>query len=201
MIKAIVFDYGGVVGTEVMPFIYERMARKAKLPIEEVKTEYYKFKQAIQKGEMSMSMFYLRLGKNLNIDPNELEEIWITTINEKVGTNKDVVEIVRLLKNGGYKIALCTNNMMPFVELHNKRGDFNIFPIKIISCEIGMRKPDKEIYEYALKQLNVKAEECIFIDNKFENMEAAKNVGMNGILFKDARQLREELRKCGVHGL
>jgi epoxide hydrolase-like predicted phosphatase len=201
MIKAIVFDYGGVVGTDVMNFIHERVARKVGLPFENVKAEFKKLSPAIQKGEMSASMFYLRLGKVLNIDPNELEKIWTATFEENARVNKEVVEIVRLLKNGGYKIALCTNNISPFVKMHNKHMDFSIFPVQIVSCEIGMRKPEKEIYEYTLKQLNVKADECIFIDDKPANIEAAKNIGMVGILFENARQLKEELRKCGVHGL
>jgi len=201
MIKAVVFDYGGVVGTDVMSFIHERVARRSGLPIETAKAEYNKFKAAIQKGEMSMAMFWLKIGEALSLDPNIVEEIWMKTFEEKLEINREVKEIIRLLKNGGYKVALCTNNIQPFAERHKKRGDLDIFPVQIISCEIGMRKPDKEIYEFVLKKLDVEADECIFVDNNLKNVEGAKDVGINAILFEDARQLREELKKCGVHGL
>ena len=201
MIKAIIFDYGGVVGTNVMSFIHERVARKVGLPFEIVKGEYKKFSSTVQKGKMSMHMFWLKLGEALKIEPNELEEIWMDVFEEEIKINEEVKEIIRLLKNGGYKVALCTNNVPSFVERHKRNGDFDIFPVQIISCEVGMRKPDREIYEFILKKLNVRAEECVFIDDRPVNVEAAKSVGMNGILFRDIKQLREELKKCGVYGL
>lgn len=201
MIKAIVFDYGGVAGTNVMPFIHERVARRAKLPVETVKAEYYKLRPAIQKGEMSIHMFWLKYGEAIDLDSTIVEEIWDSTFKEKAKRNEEVREIVRLLKNGGYKIALCSNTIPPHIEFHRRNGDFDIFPVQILSCEIGMRKPDEEIYEYTLKQLDVEADECIFIDDKLENVEGAKKVGIKAIFFKDVKQLKKELKKCGVHGL
>jgi putative hydrolase of the HAD superfamily len=52
----------------------------------------------------------------------------------------------------------------------------------IISAEEGVAKPDHEFYEIALKRLNSKAENCIFVDDLIENVNAAIALGMNAIL-------------------
>jgi glucose-1-phosphatase len=59
------------------------------------------------------------------------------------------------------------------------------FDIMIISAEVGMAKPDPKIFQIALKQLQVKANETVFVDDFIENIEACQKVGMQGIHFKD----------------
>ena len=54
-------------------------------------------------------------------------------------------------------------------------------------------KPDREIYECLLKTYDLKAEECVFLDDRKENVEAARNIGMAGILFENYEQAWAEL--------
>ncbi len=61
-----------------------------------------------------------------------------------------------------------------------------------------MVKPDMEIYEYVLKELNAKSEECVFIDDKAENIEAAEKLGIHGIVFENKEQLKQDLEELGV---
>lgn len=55
-------------------------------------------------------------------------------------------------------------------------------------------KPDAAIYERLCNKFSLKAEECVFADDKIENIEATRRFGMEGIYFKDAMQYEEELR-------
>jgi putative hydrolase of the HAD superfamily len=59
-------------------------------------------------------------------------------------------------------------------------------------------KPKKEIFEDGLTKLNLKAEECVFIDDILEYVEAAKELGFNAFQFTSAKQLEEDLRGIGV---
>ena len=68
----------------------------------------------------------------------------------------------------------------------------------ILSHELGLRKPDPAIYRAALKLSGTKAEETVFVDDLKPNVEAAKKLGMIGILFKDAADLRRRFDALGI---
>lgn len=66
------------------------------------------------------------------------------------------------------------------------------------SCYLGVMKPSPAIYRLALQLANVKAGEAVMIDDRSQNAEAARSVGMNAVQYRDAAQLREELAALGV---
>jgi FMN phosphatase YigB (HAD superfamily) len=61
-----------------------------------------------------------------------------------------------------------------------------------------VRKPDPRIYQIALRKIGLPADECVFVDDKAENLMPAMEAGMKVILFHDARQLRKDLERLGV---
>ncbi len=63
---------------------------------------------------------------------------------------------------------------------------------------MGYAKPEKEMYEIILKRLDVKPEEAIFIDDRKENTEKARKMGIKNVLFSDINQMIYELKKQGV---
>ncbi|MFL0245361.1 HAD-IA family hydrolase [Candidatus Clostridium stratigraminis] len=71
---------------------------------------------------------------------------------------------------------------------------FNLFDGRIISYEINLIKPEKEIYNRLLKTYNLEPEETLFIDDMQENINSAKELKINTILFSDAKSLREALK-------
>ncbi|MBM4423989.1 MAG: HAD family phosphatase [Chloroflexi bacterium] len=68
----------------------------------------------------------------------------------------------------------------------------------VISAEEGLRKPDPEIYERALRRLGVSAAEAVFVDDVQENVEAARRVGMTAIHFHPALDVPREMARLGV---
>lgn len=115
------------------------------------------------------------------------------------------IELLKNLKNRYRVIALSNIN-----EIHvnaideaarqklnaNKFADF--FHHAYYSNEIGLRKPDKEIYEFVLAEQNLKPEETFFVDDKIENVESAKACGIQAHQLKDRNQLSELLTTVGV---
>ena len=67
-----------------------------------------------------------------------------------------------------------------------------------VSYQLGLRKPDPEIYLAVLEHLGVAAQRCIFIDDRQENCEAANALGMTGLLFTDVSALRAELTALAI---
>lgn len=69
-----------------------------------------------------------------------------------------------------------------------------------VSCDTGVRKPDPEAYLFASRALGVPPARCLFVDDRERNCDAAREVGMDAIVFEDAAQLRRELAARGLVG-
>lgn len=87
------------------------------------------------------------------------------------------------LKARGYRILGLSNWSSRVYDVIDKFDIFNLIEDSLISKDVHQLKPNKDIYESFLNKFNVKAEECVFIDDKPENIEGCKAVGMSGIVF------------------
>ncbi|MBD5452132.1 MAG: HAD family phosphatase [Lachnospiraceae bacterium] len=108
------------------------------------------------------------------------------------------VGMIEDLKAKGLKVYLLSNYPKELFTLHTECGRFPFIDKvdgKVVSGFVQLVKPDREIYEYLLKEYDLKAEECVFIDDRQENVEAAKEIGINGIWFWNYEQAWEELEK------
>jgi putative hydrolase of the HAD superfamily len=76
--------------------------------------------------------------------------------------------------------------------VENKFDD--AFDALIVSAEVGIMKPDPQIYRIALDKLEVKPDEAVFVDDMRTNVEAARKLGMQGILFQSQEQTLHELK-------
>ncbi len=103
---------------------------------------------------------------------------------------------VKALKARGYRLYVLSNYGEYLFLKSKDRLDFMPYMDgAVISYQIQMIKPDREIYEYLLDKYGLAPEECVFIDDRPENVEAAKAIGMGGIRFEDFEQANEELEK------
>ncbi|MDD3481058.1 MAG: HAD family phosphatase, partial [Patescibacteria group bacterium] len=192
MIKAIIFDNHGVLCLNDNEGAHAALSRLLGLTEEEFSEEYWEIEDRTMINEIS---------------PKEQFEIFA----DKIKTDVDPV----LIRDTAYKSYTVRPGMMDLVDnlvkdheigiLTNFNSDFwlleeqwqyrerfkkeNIF----VASEIGFVKPHKEAFEYVLKRLNVKPIESVFVDDSAINVEGAKKLGINGILFKNIKQLKKEL--------
>lgn len=95
-------------------------------------------------------------------------------------------EWVKSFKDRGYNTYILSNYAKELWEIHESQGVFNFLPNidgKIVSGFVQKIKPDKAIYDILLKTYNLNPEECVFFDDRKENIEKAIELGINGILF------------------
>ena len=69
---------------------------------------------------------------------------------------------------------------------------------RVVSGYVSLRKPNKDIYEFALQQFGIDASGAVFVDDKAMNIVGANNAGIRGVRFKDSRALRALLIDAGV---
>ena len=110
-----------------------------------------------------------------------------------------LLELVRRLKNHGYCVYYLSNIPQDVLELLTERGVLAQFDGGVASCEVQVNKPDPQIYKALLKKYQLKASECIFIDDRLENVQAAFALGFAGIQMKDSvGTLIRSLATCNV---
>lgn len=198
-IKAVIFDLGGVVIHWDSNIAYRYFSERFGLEIEDMKKSISKLSPSLQNGKIGEKEFWIRFfefyGRSL---PEDWEDLWLKKFREEARLNKDVMDIVNALKKNGYRVAMITNTEPSHDAWSRKIGWYEPFELVIVSYKEKMRKPDNDIFELALQRLGLEGSECIFIDNREEHVLGAKDVGINAILFKNAEQLKEELKKYGV---
>ncbi|CAM9003152.1 unnamed protein product [Rhodiola kirilowii] len=110
-----------------------------------------------------------------------------------------VEELLRDLKHNDYEMHACTNYPIWYQLIEDKLRVSNYLSWTFCSCVMGKRKPDPEFYVEVLRHLQVEPADCIFIDDRLNNVEAASKLGIVGIQFKNAHLLRHELSSLGFH--
>lgn len=107
---------------------------------------------------------------------------------------KPSIYFLKLFKEKGYKLyALSNYPKRGFLYTQEKYDFFKLFDGKVISYEVKKLKPDIEIYNSLLKKYALKPEECIFIDDSYPNVEAARALGMKALHFRQTSQFLEVL--------
>ncbi|WP_300711963.1 HAD-IA family hydrolase [uncultured Brachyspira sp.] len=100
--------------------------------------------------------------------------------------NKNNISLLEEYKNKGYDIYYLSNMPSETFEKLIKETDFfnDVCIGGVVSAHINMIKPNKDIYEYFLKKFDLKAEECLFIDDNINNVNTAIEIGINAVQLK-----------------
>ncbi len=115
------------------------------------------------------------------------------------GTIPGSVEILRQLKASGHRVYGLSNwSAETFPIARRKYGLFELFDGYVISGDVHLAKPDPAIFRYLLSQIGCQPAECLMIDDHEPNIDAARQLGFQTILFRSAEQLAAELRGLGL---
>ncbi|XP_015076425.1 flavin mononucleotide hydrolase 1, chloroplatic [Solanum pennellii] len=106
--------------------------------------------------------------------------------------------LLNSLKKNGYEIHAFTNYPIWYQMIEDELKLSNYLSWTFCSCIFGKRKPDPDFYLEVVKHLNVNASNCIFVDDRMGNVEAAIELGLKGLQFKNADLLRKDLSLLGV---
>jgi putative hydrolase of the HAD superfamily len=203
MIEAIVSDFGGVL-TSSMPGAFERVQEGTGVPSEaygdamahSIAHDGVHPLFALERGEISEGEFFARLERGLEATlgrPVSLDG-YAARLMDHLEPNRELFDHFRTLRaERGLRFALCTNNVREWEPLWRPKLPIDeVFDVVVDSAFVGTRKPEPEIYAITLERLGLPAEACIFLDDLEVNVEAARNVGMLGIVYRDnARALVE----------
>ena len=183
MFKAVIFDYGHVVSAAPGMQMRRHIAEAFGVDEDLVGASIGKLIGDFRKGLISEETFWQHMAEDLSRPlPDNVDQLWREPFSNRLVIFDDVLQFVRNLPSKGVKTAVLSNNIQPWVDIIRECGGYNDFDVVINSCEVGMSKPDVEIYQYALDRLNVKPEEVVFVDDREENLKPARELGMQATL-------------------
>ncbi len=192
MIKAVIFDLGGVMLKGSLASFKKNgekiLGLKARPGTECV------FDKKLNLGQSSLRPAFERVFGKKMFDDEFLPLIKAWMANWEM--NEEMLAFAKKLGKK-YKVAVLSNSDLSYEEKYGERLAKVFSPI-VYSHRARMAKPDKEIFEHCLKKLELKAEECIMIDDAYENIKAAKELGMRAILFKNLETLKKDLKLHSV---
>jgi putative hydrolase of the HAD superfamily len=198
-IKVIVFDMGNV----ILPFDHMLICNGLSKIANRSSSEIFEFiftgglEKKYDEGKVSSERFYEKLKDFLKSDLgfNEFCDIWSDIFQE----NTEISKLIKTLKMNQYHIYLLSNtNELHYEFAKEKFKIINEFHEHILSYKIGYGKPQLEIFQEALDRSGLPANEHVFIDDIEENVNAAQSIGMAGIPFISARQLKSRLKENGI---
>ena len=174
MIKAIIFDNGGVITSSDEKKILHKLGIYLNVNGNDILKLRIKYSKQLCIGQINTEKFCNILKEKFKIKKDIIKyykKIYGEATIKDI--DKDIFNIIIKLKKY-YKVAMLSNATDISVEQVKKIDLFSNFDVIILSCEVGMNKPYKGIYKLLLKKLNLEPKECIFIDDKIRNLDSAK---------------------------
>ena len=196
MIRALLFDYGGVMSPErAGNLLSDRLARNLDITEEEAVKFIFSNWRDYLKGSLSEEQFWNATETHFNKSiPNEKRDIWNS--GEDMKPLPEMVELVENLKSRGYSVGLLSNTIPNTAAGIKTIGGYAPFDFTILSYEVGLAKPDTEIYELALTKLpSIEPTEVIFIDDQERCLAPARKLGMHTVLAISPEQIKKSIEE------
>jgi len=197
-IKAVFFDLGGVILRTEYQAPRQRLAESFGMDYDEIDKVVFgggpngSGDRAVV-GEITEEEHWLNVMKLLKQPASEYERIRDEFFGGDV-IDHEILDFLRSIKPK-YKVGLISNAWSGLRDYIVREKFDDVFDHMIISAEVGVAKPEAKIYHIALEQLQVQAEEAVFVDDFIENIEACEELGMEGIHFKNSESAIQQLKE------
>jgi putative hydrolase of the HAD superfamily len=184
-IRAVFFDFGGVIMRTEYQSPRQKLAERFHMDYDEMDRAVFGNDSARRAslGEITEDAHWSAVLKRFKQPASEMQAFRDNFFGGDV-IDRSLVEYILSLR-GSFHTGLISNAWSGLREFITKENLIDLFDTVIISAEIGVVKPSAKIYEVALDQAQVGADEAVFVDDMPVNIEACEKVGMKGVLFND----------------
>lgn len=199
MVKCVVFDIGNVLW-HYQPFhneLFSVWGKRVNLSRKELYAEFEQVYKGFEKGKGDYQTWLASL--NGGVVPEKAQKELNKLIDKHFSRhlNNQLLDFIPKLKNK-HKIVGCLSNTENFIKRFHLKLDKKVdFDFQILSYQVGARKPEKEIYQEIFKYVDFEPTEVLFIDDKKENVQGAREVGLNARHYTNSDKIISQLEKIG----
>ncbi|MBP9675828.1 MAG: HAD family phosphatase [Anaerolineaceae bacterium] len=194
-IKALIWDMGGVILQEKNPEPRMKLADEFHIKLSELYYQVFngELSNRATVGEILEKELWENLSQSFNIPPEKFTDFF-ARFWEGDKIDSDVRDYIQK-KKGQFQIALLSNAWSDTRYWLDYYDITDLFDEIVISAEVKLAKPDPAIYHEVLRRLSIAPEQAIFVDDREENIAAANQLGMHGVVFKTTQQALEDVEK------
>jgi epoxide hydrolase-like predicted phosphatase len=195
-LKGLLVDFGGVLTTNVFQS-FKQFCEAEGLPPDTIKRAFREDPEALgllrrlEKGELTHEEFEPLFAERLGI---EQTEGLVGRLFAGVGPEEDMLDAVRRARSAGVKTGLISNSWGEGLAYDQATLD-ELFDAVVISGDVGLHKPQPEIFKLGAERIGVPPEDCVFVDDLRENCAGAEDVGMTAILHRGPESTLPELKR------
>jgi putative hydrolase of the HAD superfamily len=181
--EGLLVDFGGVLTTNIW-ISFQAFCRAEGLDPGAVKDAFradgagLRLLRALETGELDDAEFERRFGALLGVEPTDL----VARLFAGLGPDEAMIAAVTAVKGAGVPTGLISNSWGTGIY---ERAPLELFDATVISGDVGLHKPQPEIYLLGAERLGVPVERCAFVDDLRENVAGAEEVGMTAVLHRD----------------
>lgn len=199
-LRAVIFDYGQVLSKSAEPAARARLLEITGLAPEIFDAHYWKYRLDYDRGTLNGRTYWQTISRDtdLNLTPEQIESLIEQDVLLWATVNPIMLDWLTRVQAAGFKTAILSN-MGEDLLAHMRKHFcwFDGFHHLTWSCELDMIKPEAAIYEHTLQKLGVPPDEALFLDDKIENVEGARAIGLHALLFRDPETLEADLKREG----
>jgi HAD superfamily hydrolase (TIGR01509 family) len=194
MIKAIIIDFGRVISRQKPRCLFRRYEDDLGLEPDTINAVMFDSRawQDALVGRKTAEEFWRAIGPELGLHAPAAIDAFRRRYHADEALNHGVVNLLRRF-HGRYLLAVLSNNPPGLDQWLGDWGIRELFEVVFCSGDEGLVKPEAAAYYTVLKRLKVKPEETVFIDDTFEHVLAARELGLLGVLFTTAKALAKQL--------
>lgn len=199
-LSAVIFDYGEVLCHRPTAEQFSRMARICGINADSFGAHWERSRGPYDRGDLTPEDYWSKFAHDTHteLDPEQIRQLCNWEIEMWSNVNSVMVEWLLELDTAGIKTGLLSN--MPADLAAHLQQNFewmSKFTCRTFSAHVRLIKPDPAIYRHILRGLDVEPSAALFVDDRENNIQAARALGMSAIRFQSIAQLRSELETLG----
>ncbi|HTU32603.1 MAG TPA: HAD family phosphatase [Candidatus Acidoferrum sp.] len=197
---AVILDYGAVLCHPPFPHEIARMSQALGVTPEKFPNLYSHSRDDYDRGDLTTNEYWARLARDAGVELSSETVEALAQLDRDMWSrpNDEMTSWLVSLRPAGYKTALLSNMQHDMIaHVRAKFPWLNDFDHQIFSSEVRVVKPDPAVYRVCLAKLGTVPRETIFIDDREENVAAARALGITAFRFGSVPDLRRDLASAG----
>jgi putative hydrolase of the HAD superfamily len=197
--SALILDYGEVLSLPQHPDAIARMAAQLDVPSERFAQAYWRHRRSYDLG-LPGREYWRRVASDLSIDRDPpAADLIAIDVASWMSFREEMWQLAADARAAGIRTAVLSNGIREVLaQLDIERPLPAHFDVVVISFDVGCAKPDPQIYQITLDRLGVAPGDALFVDDRAENMEGARQLGIETLHFTAPERIDELKRRIGT---